>query len=76
MLDLRGDGSDVHAARRADPLDLLTLDDLCSLLKVRRSWLYDAVETGAIPVVRLGRQLRFRRGDVATYLDALSAGRQ
>ena len=28
-------------------LDLLTPDDVCALLKVKKSWLYDAVENGA-----------------------------
>ena len=48
-----------------DPLDLLTVDDVCRLLKVKRSWVYDAAERGDIPAVRLGRQLRFRRTDIA-----------
>jgi excisionase family DNA binding protein len=61
-----------QAARASDdPLELLTPDDLCALFKIRRSWLYDAVESGGLPVVRLGRQLRFRRRDVASYLDGL-----
>jgi excisionase family DNA binding protein len=44
---------------RAD-LDLLTPDDVCVLLKVKKSWLYDTVESGAIETIRLGKQLRFR----------------
>jgi hypothetical protein len=43
-------------------LDLLTSDDVCSLLKVKMSWLYDTVESGATetmspaPPRRLGPQ--------------------
>jgi excisionase family DNA binding protein len=59
---------------RAD-LDLLTPDDVCTLLKVRKSWLYDTVESGALEAVRLGKQLRFRPSAVARYLDA-STGRR
>lgn len=51
-----------------DPLDLLTVDDVCRLLKVKRSWVYDAAERGDLPVVRLGRQLRFRRSDLALLI--------
>ncbi len=58
-----------------DPLNLLTPDQLCVLLKVRKSWVYDAVETGELPVVRLGRQLRFRRNDVIAYIETLIARR-
>ena len=42
-----------HSARR--DLDLLTPDDVCALLKVKKSWLYDAVEDGAIEAIRLGK---------------------
>lgn len=59
---------------RAD-LDLLTPDDVCALLKVKKSWLYDAVESGALEAVRLGKQLRFRPSAVARYLDASTARR-
>jgi excisionase family DNA binding protein len=55
-------------------LDLLTPDDVCTLLKVKKSWLYDTVESGALEAIRLGKQLRFRPSALARYLDA-SAGR-
>jgi excisionase family DNA binding protein len=55
-------------------LDLLTPDDVCTLLKVKKSWLYDTVESGALEAIRLGKQLRFRPSSLARYLDA-SAGR-
>jgi len=50
-------------------LMLLTAKEVAALLKVKLTWLYDEVEAGRFPVVRLGRQLRFRRHDVASYLD-------
>lgn len=50
-------------------LDLLTPDDVCALLKVKKSWLYDTVETGAIEAIRLGKQLRFRPSALARYLE-------
>ena len=69
------DDSDV--SRRPDPLqgarwdlDLLTPDDVCALLKVKKSWLYDTVENGAIEVIRLGKQLRFRPSALICYLEA------
>ena len=61
-------------AEFGDPLDLLTPDALCTLLKVRRSWLYDAVEAGTLPALRLGRQLRFRRLDVVAFIDTQTSG--
>ena len=50
-------------------IDLLTPDDVCALLKVKKSWLYDAVEDGALEVIRLGKQLRFRPSALVRYLD-------
>jgi excisionase family DNA binding protein len=65
-----------HAARRPDPpqgpywdLDLLTPDDVCALLKVKKSWLYDTVENGALEAIRLGKQLRFRPSALVRYLE-------
>jgi excisionase family DNA binding protein len=51
-------------------LELLTPDQLCDLLQVKKSWLYDQVESGKFPCLRLGKQLRFRREDVARYLES------
>jgi excisionase family DNA binding protein len=39
------------------------------LLKVKKSWLYDAVENGALEAIRLGKQLRFRPSALTRYLD-------
>ena len=50
-------------------LDLLTPDEVCALLKVKKSWLYDAVESGALEAIRLGKQLRFRPSALTRYLD-------
>ena len=68
------DESDISG--RPDPLqgarwdlDLLTPDDVCALLKVKKSWLCDAVENGAIEVIRLGKQLRFRPSALIRYLN-------
>jgi excisionase family DNA binding protein len=50
-------------------LDLLTPDDVCALLKVKKSWLYDAVEAGTLEAIRLGKQLRFRPSALIRYVE-------
>jgi excisionase family DNA binding protein len=50
-------------------LDLLTPDDVCALLKVKKSWLYDTVENGALEAIRLGKQLRFCPSALLRYLE-------
>jgi excisionase family DNA binding protein len=69
--DLRDLDPPIQADRLAD-LALLTPDQLCSLLQVKKSGVYDQVERGALPCLRLGKQLRFRQHDVRQYLDDLS----
>ena len=70
-----GQGGDDLAGRSVPPqgpywdLDLLTPDDVCALLKVKKSWLYDAVENGALEAIRLGKQLRFRPSALIRYLE-------
>jgi excisionase family DNA binding protein len=57
-------------------LDLLTPDDVCTLLKVKKSWLYDTVEAGAIEAIRLGKQLRFRPSAISAYLAACASSQK
>ena len=67
-----GNGAAARPVPPQDPywdLDLLTPDDVCALLKVKKSWLYDAVENGALETIRLGKQLRFRPSAIVRYLD-------
>jgi excisionase family DNA binding protein len=50
-------------------LDLLTVADVCALFKVTKDWVYDEVEAGRLPHVKLGRKhLRFRRTELENYL--------
>jgi excisionase family DNA binding protein len=49
-------------------LRLIDVDQLCLLWGVKKSWVYDQVEAGRLPVIRLGKQLRFREADLAGYL--------
>lgn len=51
-------------------LDLLDVDELCALLKVKKKWVYREVENNRIPSVRVGRQLRFFRHEIVEYLKA------
>ena len=50
-----------------DPL--MTVGEVAAWLQVSRDWLYDEVEAGRFPVVRVGRRLRFRRRAIQDYRD-------
>jgi len=66
--------TDFIAEHELDELRLFTPDEVCALLKVKKSWLYDVVEAGAIEVVRLGQQLRFRRSALERYFETRASG--
>ena len=53
-----------------DDLELMTVEEVCALLKARKWFVYDAVSSGRLVGVKLGRALRFRRRDVAMYIEA------
>lgn len=47
--------------------ELLTVTDVARLLRKPASWVYNNVTL--LPVIRVGRSLRFRRGDMDAWLD-------
>lgn len=73
---------DVHAAEEftddaSDPTsDLLTVQETAQFLKVNVSWIYEHVRPEAedrLPVLKLGKYLRFDRRDLYAYIDAKRA---
>jgi excisionase family DNA binding protein len=50
-------------------LHLIDAERLSVLWGVKKSWIYDEVEAGRLPAVRLGRQPRFRMRELLEYLD-------
>ena len=50
--------------------ELLTPEEVCQLLKVKRSYLYDLTHRNQIPHLKLGRHLRFRRRELESWLEA------
>lgn len=54
-----------------DDLRLLRAEDVARLFQVKLSWVYDAVAGRygqRLPVIRLGRQLRFSPADLSAWL--------
>ena len=62
----------------AEPTDdaLLTVHDTARFLKVSVTWVYEHVRPDSgdrLPVVKLGKYLRFDRRDLQAYIDAKRA---
>ena len=73
---------DLHATQElpadaeGDSADLLTVQETAQFLKVSVSWVYEHVRPDAedrLPVVKLGKYLRFDRRDLRAYIDAKRA---
>jgi len=54
--------------------ELLTADDVAVLLRVTKAWVYAETRRGALPHVRLGRYVRYRRSAVAAWLEDIEQG--
>jgi len=51
-------------------LDLLSIPEVCQELGMGKSWVYRRIQSGEIPSVKLGRNIKVRREDLEGYLDA------
>lgn len=54
----------------AGGLDLLSITDVCQELGMGKSWVYRRIQSGEIPSVKLGRNIKVRREDLEGYLEA------
>jgi excisionase family DNA binding protein len=50
-------------------LDLLSITDVCRELGMGKSWVYRRIQSGEIPSVKLGRNIKVRRDDLEGYLE-------
>src|SRR5918996_1587854 len=55
---------------RGEGLDLLSITDVCQELGMGKSWVYRRIQSGEIPSVKLGRNIKVRREDLEGYLEA------
>ena len=49
--------------------DIMTIDQLCAWLQLKKSFVYDLTSSNRIPFIKIGRHLRFRRSDIIGWLD-------
>ena len=50
-------------------LDLLSVTDVCQELGMGKSWVYRHIQSGEIPSVKLGHNIKVRREDLEGYLE-------
>ena len=49
---------------------LLTVEDVCSYLGVKKDFVYDQVKLGNLRCAKIARQFRFRQSDVDAFVEA------
>ncbi|HWI06936.1 MAG TPA: helix-turn-helix domain-containing protein [Solirubrobacteraceae bacterium] len=50
---------------------LLTADDVADLMRVTRAWVYAETRRNAIPHLRLGRYVRYRRDAIEAWMERI-----
>lgn len=53
---------------------LLTADEVADLMRVTRAWVYAETRRDAIPHLRLGRYVRYRRGAIEAWMRTVERG--
>lgn len=55
-----------------DPL--LTADEVAELMRVTRGWVYAETRRNAMPHLRLGRYVRYRRSTIEAWMTSIERG--
>ena len=63
-----------EAAGGAGHLELLSIMDVCQELRMGKSWVYRRIQSGEIPSVKLGHNIKVRREDLEEYLERQRTG--
>ena len=59
-----------HDGEGGGGLDLLSITEVCQELGMGKSWVYRRIQSGEIPSVKLGHNIKVRREDLEGYLEA------
>jgi excisionase family DNA binding protein len=55
-------------------LELLSIMDVCQELRMGKSWVYRRIQSGEIPSVKLGHNIKVGREDLEEYLERQRTG--
>jgi excisionase family DNA binding protein len=54
--------------------ELLTAEEVAAMLRMTPAWIYAQTRKDALPHVRLGRYVRYRRSAITQWLAAIETG--
>lgn len=58
----------MNTSHTESPDDMLTVADVCVMLRVGRTSVYEIVKRGSLPFVRVGNLYRFKRAAVEAFI--------
>jgi excisionase family DNA binding protein len=67
---LGGDEEETQRWQSGTSFELLSIPEVCHELGMGKSWVYKRIQSGEIPSVKLGRNIKVRREDLEGYLEA------
>jgi excisionase family DNA binding protein len=59
-----------------DHLVLLTIQETCDILRIKKSKLYEMMRGGEIPFIKVRQATRFEKDAIAAYIDSRRIGRR
>lgn len=63
----------IHALADTAAVDVLNLDETAEYLRVSNQTIYNMIRSGRIKAYKIGREWRFLRSDIMTYLESTSS---
>jgi excisionase family DNA binding protein len=65
---------DMNASQTHPEDPLLTAEDVAALMRVTRAWVYAETRRNALPHLRLGRYVRYRRSAIDAWMLTVERG--
>ncbi|MBX3323925.1 MAG: helix-turn-helix domain-containing protein [Phycisphaeraceae bacterium] len=62
--------------RKADPPDVMTVEQLCAYLQIAKSTLYKLAQEGKVPGQKVGKHWRFRKDAIDRWLEEHPEGKR
>jgi excisionase family DNA binding protein len=68
LRDSRAGGGHSEPANAEEDLQLLSVDEVCKVLGMGKSWVYRMLRSGEVPSVKLGGSVKVMRADLEEFL--------
>ena len=49
-------------------MNLITVDELATMLQVPKSWIYDRTRNNRIPYIKIGKYIRFDKDEIIEWI--------